>query len=185
MSATPSFRLLRAAVFAVACLGLAVLAHRVGEGREVDVRTALAGLALAFAGAFPLAGRERGTAVILPLLTAVQAGLHLLFAAAEPAVHGPGHVHSGLTADIGMLVAHGWAVLLTALWLARGEAVLWALLRRAGVRLSVFLLAWWSVPEPLPQRAVAAPPEPRLLRSAVLCSAVGLRGPPRVVFAAL
>ncbi len=51
---------------------------------------------------------------------------------------------SGLVPGFGMLVAHGWAIGLTALWLARGEAVLWTLLRRLAVRLLAVLLPPWS-----------------------------------------
>nr|WP_055502730.1 hypothetical protein [Nonomuraea pusilla] len=63
------------------------------------------------------------------------------------AVHGHG---GGLAVGAGMLLAHLTASLLTAWWLARGEAALWALLRRLGRRLT-------------PLRAVAVPAPPSLV----------------------
>ncbi|WP_435875153.1 hypothetical protein, partial [Nonomuraea pusilla] len=63
------------------------------------------------------------------------------------AVHGHG---GGLAVGAGMLLAHLTASLLTAWWLARGEAALWALLRRLGRRLT-------------PLKAVAVPAPPSLV----------------------
>ena len=68
-----------------------------------------------------------------------QLALHLLLAVARrlprQAVAHAVHASGGLVPGLGMLVAHSWATVLTALWLARGEALLWALLRRLAVRL--------------------------------------------------
>ncbi|RJL30139.1 MFS transporter [Bailinhaonella thermotolerans] len=178
MSASLPFRAARAAAFAVVSLGLGVLAHLVAGG-GVSSPVALAGLVASFAAAFALAGRERPFAVILPLLLALQGGLHALFSlshAADPAVQA-GHAHAGLTPGLGMLVMHGWAVGLTALWLARGEALLWSLLRRLGVRLRVLLLARVD-PAHTVFLAVPRDVRPRVPRSAVLRHTVIRRGPP-------
>ncbi|MEO3854858.1 MFS transporter [Acrocarpospora sp. B8E8] len=183
MSATMPFRLARAAVFAVVCVGLSAPAHVFGGG-SVPVPGLICGFGLAFAAALPLSGRERSFGVILGLLAGLQAGLHLLFSlahtmsAAEPF----GHVHSGLVPGLGMLVLHGWAVGLIAMWLARGEAALWGLLRRLVVRLCLILAVH---PDPAwtyrvrPWRA-----EPAITRSAPLRHALSRRGPPEVVSAA-
>ncbi|MGW0595157.1 MFS transporter [Streptosporangium sp. NPDC002607] len=183
MPATWPFRIARAAAFAAVCLGLSVMAH-VLAGGSVSAPSAAAALALAFGAALAASGRERTLAVILPLLAGVQAGVHVLFSlshAASPAEM-IGHVHSGLLPGLGMLVAHGWAAGLTALWLARGEAALWALLRRLGARLGRVLI----VPVTPAYVSFLAPPaiEPGVLRSAVLRHVLSRRGPPRTVTAA-
>ncbi|WP_436758399.1 MFS transporter [Streptosporangium sp. V21-05] len=185
MPATPLLRLARAAAFAAVCLGLSVMAH-VLAGGSVSVPAATVALVLAFAAALAASGRERTLAVILPLLAGAQAGLHVLFSlahAASPAEMAEmiGHAHSGLLPGLGMLVAHGWAVGLTALWLARGEAVLWALLRRLGVRLRRVLIV--VVTPEYASFLTAAAIEPGVLRPAVLRHVVSRRGPPRIVTA--
>lgn len=183
MSATMPFRLARAAVFALVCLGLSALVHIFGGG-SVSAQGLIGGLGLAFAIAFLLAGRERTFGMILGLLAGLQAALHLLFSlahtmsAAEPF----GHMHSGLVPALGMLVLHGWAVGLIAMWLARGEAAMWGLLRRLLVRLCrIFAVhpdpAWTN---PVSPRHA----EPAILRSALLRHALSRRGPPGVVTAA-
>ncbi|WP_406314624.1 MFS transporter [Streptosporangium sp. NBC_01639] len=178
MTASLPFRLARAAVFAVVCLGLSVVAHRLGGG-SVSAPVAAGGLLLAFGAAAAASGRERPLAVIFPLLVGLQAALHVLFSLSHaPAVHDAiGHAHtSGLAPSVGMLVAHAWAAGLTALWLDRGEAALWGLLRRLAVRLRLVLVAYLQ-PVHKPVAAVAAP-EPGRLRSALLASAAPRRGPP-------
>ncbi|GGT09281.1 hypothetical protein GCM10010156_77640 [Planobispora rosea] len=187
MSASPFFRLARAAAFTAVCLGLSVSAH-VLAGGPVCAWSAAGGAVLTFAAALAAAGRERSTVVILPLLAGLQVALHVLFSLthAAPAATLTGqaaeHVHGGLVPGLGMVVMHGWAVALTALWLARGEAVLWALLRRLPLRLSRLLLVR-SLPEPVPS---FVPPAagPRVWHSVRLRHAVPRRGPPRQVDAA-
>ncbi|MFC4110998.1 MFS transporter [Nonomuraea zeae] len=162
------------------CLGLGMAAHLLG-GAAVAPPAALGALGLACAAAFPLSGRERPLAVILPLLAAVQVVMHLLFSlshAASPQELA-GHLHSGLVPGLGMLVTHGWAIGLTALWLARGEAALWALLRRLAVRLLVIWLPLLTTPFSTPLWTA----EPRALRPAVLRHVVSRRGPPGIAIA--
>lgn len=193
MLASLPLRLARAAAFAVVCLGLAVLAH-VFAGGSVPVPSVLSGFALSFAAALALAARERGFWTVAGLLTAVQVVLHLQFTASHgaadllpaleplapgcldllPGASAHGHAGSGLVPGLGMLVLHSFAVVLTALWLARGEAALWALLRRLAVRLR---LVW---PAPLVVSAWPSAPhrEPGILRSAVLRHSVSGRAPP-------
>ncbi|MCG5213012.1 MFS transporter [Streptosporangium sp. KLBMP 9127] len=182
MPASLPFRIARATVFAVVCVGLSVTVHLFAGG-SVSAPSAAVGLALAFAMASAAAGRERSPAVILPLLTCLQAVLHVLFSLAHapsPAMAAE-HVHSGLVPGLGMLIMHGWAVGLTGLWLARGESVLWTVVRRLLVRLRRVLLVV-AVPEGPPFLAVSAA-EPDAPRSAVLRHAVHRRGPPWLVTA--
>lgn len=177
MLASLPFRLARAAAFAVVCVGLAVLAH-VFAGGAVPVSSALFGFALSFAAALALAGRERGFWTVAGLLTSVQVVLHLQFTASHVADLVPqashGHAGSGLVPGLGMLVLHSFAVVLTALWLARGEAALWALLRRLAVRLRLV----WPAPLVVPAWPAVPHREPGLLRSAVLRHSVSGRAPP-------
>ncbi|MEU7694761.1 MFS transporter [Microbispora hainanensis] len=185
MTATMPFRAIRAAAFAAVSVALGVGAHAVGGG-SVSVVAVLMALLIAFLPAHALARRERTLAVILPALVASQAALHLLFSfvhTLEPSVAGSamsgGHVHSGLVPGLGMLVMHGWAVALTAVWLAHGEALLWALLRRLAVQLrivfAVFLdPAYGAIVVPVIEHRVVA-------RSVLLGHSMGRRGPPGTV----
>jgi hypothetical protein len=172
------FRVLRAAAFAVVCLGLGLGAHVLAQGMP-DAESIGLGLAAGFAAAVPLSGRERTLGTILPLLAGVQVALHLIFAmghAAPVADAAGGHGHGGLTPSLGMLAAHAWAAALTAIWLARGEAALWRLLRGLAVRLVRLLIA-----PPLP--GYARPIVPRVdrerpLREAPPRHVISRRGPP-------
>ncbi|MEU8380005.1 MFS transporter [Streptosporangium sp. NPDC048865] len=183
MPAHLTLRLARAAAFAVVCLGLGVLAHVAGGG-VVSPRSAACALALAFMVALPVTGGERGLATIWPLLASTQLALHLLFSTVhlvEPPVGGHVHLGSGLVPGLGMVVAHGWAGALAALWLARGEAALWAVLRRLAVRLSRLLRIRCDhrfAPVRPGRRTSFTPP---LLRSALLRHALSGRAPPPAV----
>lgn len=193
MTASPLLRITRAAAFAAVCIGLSAAAHLLAGG-AICAQSAAGGLALAFTAGAAAAGRERPLAVILPLLAGVQVALHVLFsltdaslthaAPAAEAARIAGHAHTGLAPSLGMLIAHGWAVALTALWLARGEAALWALLRRLPLRLRRLLWVF-RLPDPVPflTATSAEPVVPR--RTTLLRHAVHRRGPPRQVTAAL
>ncbi|TNY36296.1 hypothetical protein [Thermomonospora catenispora] len=184
MTAPLPFRVLRATVFATVCTGLGVMAHLTGAAAPPP-SSVLAGLIVSLAAALPVLGRERSVNVLLPLLAALQVVLHLLFALSAPpapavpeAVAPPaGHAHGPLPADAVMVVLHGCAVTLTALWLSWGEALLWSALHRLALRFVRIVLAW-ALPEPVPREAPAfAEPLPPL--QAVLRHAVSRRGPPR------
>ncbi|MEV4244318.1 MFS transporter [Streptosporangium canum] len=182
MSATLPFRLARATAFAVVCLGLSVMGH-VLVGSPVPVPAAAGGLVLAFLAALAVSGRERTLAVILPVLAGLQVMLHLLFSLAHAALPAEvsGHAHSRLLSGLSMLVVHGWAAGLTSLWLARGEAALWAMLRRLGVRLRLLL----TVHADPAHTSLLTPgtAEPNIRLSSGLRHAVNRRGPPRSAIA--
>ncbi|MGI5283079.1 MFS transporter [Nonomuraea polychroma] len=177
-SAGASLRALRAAAFAAVSVVLGLVAHLLAGG-SVSVACLLMAWGVSFVPAHLLAGRERSLAVIVAALGAAQAALHLLFSSAHAveAPAGHAHAHSGLVPDIGMLTMHAWAVVLTAVWLSRGEAAVWAVLRRLAVRL---LIAIFAVAVPT-ACAVIAPParRPVILRSILLGHEMGRRGPPR------
>lgn len=185
MTAPLLFRVLRAAAFAAVCTGLGVMAHLM-SATAPSTGSILAGLALSLAAALPVLGRERSVNVLLPLLGGLQVVLHLLFALSAPAVpaaaaaaHPAEHAHGLLPADAVMVVLHGCAVALTALWLAWGEALLWSALRRLALRFVRIILAW-ALPEPTPSPVPAfAAPCPPL--QAALRHAVSRRGPPAVL----
>ncbi|QYC40952.1 hypothetical protein Nocox_16695 [Nonomuraea coxensis DSM 45129] len=178
-----ALRVLRAAVFAAVSLLLGLVAHLLAGG-PVAAGWLLPAWGVAFGPAYVLAGRERTLPVIVATLAGAQVALHLLFSSAhavEAAVAGraahAGHAAAaGLAPDAGMLVMHAWAVLLTATWLARGEAALWAVLRRLAVRMFVAVVA---VVVPAARPLIAAPVrEPVVLRSVLLGHEMGRRGPP-------
>ncbi|MFE0150306.1 MFS transporter [Nonomuraea sp. NPDC059007] len=176
MPASLPFRLVRAVAFAAVCAGLGMGAHVVA-GATVALPGAVAAIALSLLAALPLTGRERSAGGILALLVVVQAVLHVMFSmlhdAAPMAVQG-GHAHSGLVPGLGMLVMHGWAIVLTALWLSKGEAALWGLFRRVLVRLGL-LPAVPVMEGPSAPVRHAEPPTPR---SALLEHTLSGRGPP-------
>lgn len=190
MIAPLSFRLLRAAAFAAVCTGLGVGAH-LTAAQAPSARSILLGLLLSFTAALPALGRERSLGTLLPLLAGAQIGLHLLFSLIHPApvavpavdlpVEPPGHAghahHGLLSGGLSMVVLHGCAVALTALWLSWGEALLWDVLRHLAMRFIRVVLAW-IVPEPV--WCTTAPfTEHRLPPSAPLRHTVHRRGPPR------
>ncbi|WP_214104510.1 MFS transporter [Acrocarpospora catenulata] len=133
--------------FAVVCVGLAAVAHTFGGG-SLSGPSVGAGFAVTFGGALAMAGRERALTTIMPVLGGLQILLHLMFALTHAAAVGPvaKHVHSELTPDAGMAILHVWAVVVTAVWLARGEAALWALLRMVEARLPRLLKAPSDLP---------------------------------------
>jgi hypothetical protein len=113
------------------CVTLAAVAHWLGNGSGVRPPVVLGGGAVVLAATFVLAGRERSPLLIGGFLVTAQVFLHELFAVS--AMPGPalGHLMHGrgLSAGLGMIIAHLTATLMTAWWLARGEAALWTVLR--------------------------------------------------------
>ncbi len=148
--ADSALRLARSVAFSAVCMILAVLAHQVAGGAGPSAWDMTLGGSGVLGVSFALAGRERSAAPIAGLLLAAQAALHELFThgatmravlAGPPGQPATGGMHGltdhvlhggGLSAGLGMLIAHLTATLITAWWLALGEAALWSLLRRAG-----------------------------------------------------
>ncbi|MEU0965969.1 hypothetical protein ABZ357_11275 [Streptomyces sp. NPDC005917] len=195
MSVSLPVRSLRAAVFAVLCVLLAVGAHVLAMGGAPRVWVQVAGGVPVFVSGCLLGGRERSLAGIGGGTLAAQGGLHLVFDAVRPhagmtlqgmqrmtmAPHAHAQAHA-LTPHA--TAAHVGAALVLTWWLRRGEAALWSLLRRA-VALVPGLAAWWQVERGLRGRPVA--PGPAMVRAADgtrsprptrLRYAVHRRGPP-------
>ncbi|UZN03516.1 hypothetical protein [Cellulomonas sp. S1-8] len=127
----------RAAGVATTSVAFAVGAHVASGGARPTAQVLVALGAVTFAAATPLAGRRLRTVGLVPLLAALQLVVHTALtvltgasaAATGPAAqhHGVGtlpdvapastHAHSGL----GMLAAHGAAVVLTAALLAGAD----------------------------------------------------------------
>ncbi|GAA1265204.1 hypothetical protein Psi02_06540 [Planotetraspora silvatica] len=187
MRARLPLRLARSAFFAIVCVMLAVVAHRLGGGSTPSLKTALAAGAVVLAIAAGMAGRERSAPTISVMLVLAQASLHELFERTTPAVVPtlPAvHAHGGLGVDLGMIIAHLTATLITGWWLARGEIALWSLLRRAGARATGSLRALLAVlyrdPAPILPRSFRFPATVSRVRPhRVLLHAVTRRGPPR------
>ncbi|WP_327582642.1 MFS transporter [Nonomuraea sp. NBC_00507] len=135
MRAQLPLRLARTAAFSAVCVILATLAHVVGGGSGPEPWPAGLGLAAVAGLGLALCGKERSPATVNGVLAVAQLGLHELFAGDDTAYVSV-HVHGdGLAVNAGMLLAHLTATLITGVWLARGEAALWSLLRRLGRRL--------------------------------------------------
>ncbi|MFI8232946.1 hypothetical protein ACIGDI_29375 [Streptomyces sp. NPDC085900] len=75
----------RAAVFAAVCVLLAALAHELMSGGRVPGWALAAGAAATGAAGWCLAGRERGPALIVPVVVGAQAVLHSAFSYARSA----------------------------------------------------------------------------------------------------
>ncbi|MFG2333696.1 hypothetical protein ACGFMM_29360 [Streptomyces sp. NPDC048604] len=176
------------------------------SAHEIPVRTL--GLAFAVTGllAWACCGRRRGAPAIGAGLLAVQTALHASFSAGQGHAAAPGS-HTGMDRGVGMdmgagipasamdlsaaavpdplgmTAAHLLAALVCGLWLARGEAALFALARTAGA--AAFaplrrLLAVVRVRVPEPPRPVRPRPRTRRLHGVVLSHALSRRGPPRL-----
>ncbi|MFI9555725.1 MFS transporter [Nonomuraea endophytica] len=172
----PSLRLIRAAVFGMACVVVSAGGHLLAGGGAIAPWALALGAAASLSLALLLGGRERGREGVLAATAGTQMLLHLLFAQTSAHVVVPDHGHP----RPGMIVAHFTVALLTGWWLYRGESSVWTLLRL------------WSAPPPrLPRLLAAAPvklpspvrpavpegePEPRGRRE--LAAVVHRRGPP-------
>ncbi|WP_406860544.1 hypothetical protein ABZO31_08820 [Streptomyces sp. HUAS MG47] len=190
-------RALRAALFAAVCVSLAAVGHSSMSAHGIPVRSL--GLAFAVTGvlAWACCGRRRGTPAIGAGLLAVQTALHTIFSAGQghdaPLAHAS-HAGTGMGAGVemsvaaghgplGMTAAHLLAAVICGLWLARGEAALFALARTAGAAAFTplrLLLAVARIRVPEPPRPVRPRPRARRLHGVVLAHALSRRGPPRL-----
>ena len=158
---------MRALLLALVTVGVAGAAHT-----YVDGCLDLTGLALSLGLCWPLAvgvlGRRRSTLALLAWTGAAQVVTH---AVVELTCGGTWHA-----APFQVLVAHGGAVVLTTLLLARADAGLWA--AHALVRAFSRLLLPLLLPAPVVRRPLPAPSAPLLPRARWLVSVRALRGPP-------
>ena len=195
MRASPSVRVLRAAVFAALCVLLAAGGHALATGTAPPVWVQAVGFVPVFGAGCLLGARERSLAAIGAGTLTAQGGLHLAFDAVRPhpmmlmrgmyGMHDMGAMHMGHSHALTphATAAHVGAAMVLTWWLRRGEAALWSLLRRT-VTLVPGLAAWWRVrggAETLPAAADAVrlgAESPRPLRGLLLRHTVQRRGPP-------
>lgn len=192
--------MLRAALLATAAVSLALAAHAVAGGRVPDLLALAAAVVAVGCAAVLVTGRRVGRAGTTAGLVLGQAALHGWFALttdhACSVSSALGHVHGGaahclpeatsavaagtasgphqVAAPALMLATHLVAVVLTALLLAHGDALLWRL--AATVRRFRPLPAAGSA-GPTPGR-VPVQPSLRRATSRLRCSTWHLRGPP-------
>lgn len=175
-------RWVRAAGFAVTCVGLAAAGH-LAAGGKVQSFALVAGFAIIFVPALALTRREHGLGTILPAVAVCQVVLHALLGQmspghAAPVMEAMPASHGGPPPGLGMLLAHAVAVLITSWWLERGEVRLCDLVRRvASWALRVLV---WVRPAAVHGPAPAAPVVwvRRPLPAAVLRHVMVRRGPP-------
>lgn len=111
----PVLPTLRAAVFAAACLGLGVSAHRLMSGTAIPAWAMVLGGLGAYVPARLGTRRERGLAGILVLMGVAQVALHLLFAFAQDAAVAAATSKSAPMSMPGMHMASGTAMSGTAM----------------------------------------------------------------------
>jgi hypothetical protein len=89
MSSGPGFRLARSAVFAAVCVVASALGHAMMSGSSMPVWALGYAFAGVTAGAWWLAGRERGALAVTGATVVTQLSLHVLFMVSQM-VHGTG-----------------------------------------------------------------------------------------------
>jgi hypothetical protein len=171
-------------VFAVACVLASSALHVLAGGAPIRPGFLAGALALTWAGAFLLGGRQRGLPVLLGAGFAAQYGMHHLFTAgAEASVPALGHEHgSGLGSALGMILVHAVVSVVSAWWLERGESALATILHLVAACLGavwagILIRASLVVEARLPRRPVASHRVDRLTRL-FLAAGVSRRGPP-------
>ncbi|MET8676422.1 hypothetical protein ABZW18_02160 [Streptomyces sp. NPDC004647] len=198
-------RHLRAAVFAAVCVVLAAAGHVSISGDHIPWQALLAAFGVTGAAAWLAGGRQRGVLPIGTGLLAVQAALHLLFDDGQRTAHphtvagtesasgsgggsGAGTAMALHTADsahgaAAMFTAHLLAGVCCALWLWRGEAAFFRLLRCLGALAFTPLRLLLAAAAPRPELHRPARLSPRTVpagrtRSVLLAHVLSRRGPP-------
>ena len=191
MDSGSSARALRAALFALVCVGTGTELHRLANSSDPSwVGPALA-LPIVWLLAYGLASRERSVLTVTPALGLAQIGLHVELGWFCPKTMPgmPGYPSGSDHGTLAMVLAHVLAVLVAGWWLARGERGFFDLCRAvallvapaADLLLGRLVSARAELPLPLwrgihvTARETTSPPEgpapsPRVLR-----------GPPNLV----
>jgi hypothetical protein len=165
-----ALRVVRGGLLAATSTALAVSAHAIGHGGLPDTAPTLVMTAVLGWIGTALAGRARGPAGTLAVLGAAQLVLHVVLTDLSP--HAGAEMMDGTT----MTVAHAAATLVTALVVARADALLLVVATRLRRLLPV---SWGPVPIPDgPVRAPLAQPVTRDAVTVLLHRVVRRRGPP-------
>lgn len=114
---------MRAALFALVCVGAGTGLHRLADGCAPGLTGPILALPVVWLAAYGLARKERSAVFVTLALGVAQLGLHLelgLFCPKRTTMPGmPGYLPSHGTAA--MLAAHVAAVVICGWWLGRGE----------------------------------------------------------------
>ncbi|WP_329428959.1 hypothetical protein OG339_07150 [Streptosporangium sp. NBC_01495] len=172
-----AFRLVRAAVFAVACVTASLAMHVLAGGSPVGPGVLVWAVLPTAAGAFVLARRRRGFGMLLGASFAAQYGMHLWFTSgAVPPSTGHEHGAGDLSTGLFMLLVHALMAVLSAHWLERGECGLATLLLLLFA--SVLTLLRWHAPVVRRVTLPAVPDDRVSPVTRLLAAAVSRRGPP-------
>ncbi|MFI7409710.1 hypothetical protein ACIBU0_13705 [Streptomyces sp. NPDC049627] len=178
----------RAAVFAAVCVALAAVAHVMMSGSHVPAGTLVGGAATTGVVGWCLAGRERGPALIVSVVVALQTALHLAFSLVPQEAVGQAQASTGMgsmshtmppmhmdSTDLGHLslrhLDHGGHVtggtssagMVAAHLLAALLCGLWlAYGERAAFRILRAVAGWLATPLGLPLDLPAPPHRPRI-----------------------
>lgn len=170
----PLFRGLRALVFAVACAVVSTGLHVFAGGAPAGMGPFAAAVAALVPVGLLFGGTRRGPAALLALCGAAQSGLHIWFSA------GSGHPHH-LVPGPAMLLVHLLAAMVSAVWLARGDAALAAFIDAVVVLLAAVVwppLPWAAAPD-APGRVDRCSSPAAIPAIEPLVTAAAERGPPR------
>lgn len=189
----PVFRMLRAGLFAVVCVAVSLAVHMLAGGGAVVAPGVLAAtVALTAAGAYALAGRQRGFGSLLVACFAAQYGMHRIFglAVAGPyethhmpaALESSAHQHGGgLWQDAAMLLLHTMTAVVSAWWLHREECALATLLHLLATSAAGLWARLAPTLTPVAVPECVRPPVPGRSGTAtvnLLAATVSRRGPP-------
>lgn len=186
-------RTLRGMTAAAVATWLAAVSHTIGGGTAPDGALLLVVTALAAPLGVALAGRRLGLVRLSLTVILTQVLLHVAFAwtaGLDPAA-ATGHVHGGalptggqataVLPDLGMMLAHALAALLTIALLHRGERAARVVARGLRELVARLVVSLGSPVTPPPVPVPAEHPSPIGIRVARV---VPLRGPPVLVTAA-
>jgi hypothetical protein len=186
MAENRACRPLRAGVFTLVCASLSAHGHAIGSGHDVPLLGLLLGMAVVFAMAWAATNRRQGWAALTGWMLWGQFALHVTFSyvgsfgASHTAAHTGRVVAEAAMPAWTMIGMHVLSALVSAWWLHRGEAALFAFLRFMALALFPLLLVLGGPPAPrgpvVPRlRGADAPARIRLpyLRHSLI-----LRGPP-------
>ncbi|QSB04137.1 hypothetical protein [Natronoglycomyces albus] len=176
----PLLRFLRAGIFAAVCVTVSAGLHRLAGGESISWLGYTAAALFIGAGAYVLAGRQRGITTILSACLTSQVLLHILFTlGADPAGAGT-HTHHQ---PMAMVLLHAAAAGVSAVWLARGDAALAAFFDYLLLWLAPALIAFMAAAIPLvTSLVVRAKAEcPRRSQLTGLALVAPRRGPPACV----
>ncbi|GAA1441702.1 hypothetical protein [Nocardiopsis tropica] len=154
MTESESCRPLRAGVFTLVCASLSAHGHALSSGHDVPLTGLLAGAAVVFAMAWAAANRRQGWATLTGWMLWGQFALHVAFSyvgsfgGPHTASHGGDVVVQAALPAWTMIGMHVVSALVSAWWLRRGEAALFAFLRFMALALLPLLVLVRGLPSP-------------------------------------